>query len=772
MTGGTQRLVEFLVAWRYWLLAAGVVLGALAWLPARQMKFDRRIEKMFAEDDPLLAPYRRLKGQFGGNEIVLAVYRDGELLRGDGSGLRRLAEVSRQMSAVRGVKGVLSLAEVNGLLEKLRPLRQAGGFFGAGQRDVWTGPALLDPEDKLAIAYLSLFEDYTHSHDGRIAAVAVMLQPHAEPSESRADDDPQAQTIEELRRIVQNLPEGLAPGVLAGEPVMVAEGFKLLEEDGRRLGWWSTILLGAVILVCFRSLRWLLVPIALVQWSILTTQATLVLLKLELTMVSSMLTAIVTVVGVATVVHLIVKCREFAAQGAPPVEALGQAARVLAWPIVGAILTDCAGFGSLWFAEVGPVQDFGVMMAIGSLMVLAGTALLVPGLAGAGQTPAQGASESQGALSRGLSRLAGAVQRRPLATGGMSTAVIAAAAAGSFWLEVETDFTRNFRPGSRVVTWYDYVETHLGGAGVWDVLVPAPERLDEAYLDRVRQLETELRQIRIPADAAEQSLTKVLSLVDALDAAKQDRVLAAMPAEARVAGMTAAMPTFMGALQGRDEAGRRWLRIMLRARERQPAEQKRQLIEQVTALARQAFPDGKDEPAAEVTGYFILLTRLIESILRDQWRTFGIASGAVFLMLLVGFRRWKWALIGLVPNSLPIFALLGALGWLGWKMNMGAAMIAAVSMGLSVDSSIHYFAAFARQRRSGRSVSEAIDAVQRSVGQAMIVSTLALMVGFAVLCTSEFVPTIYFGALVSLAMLGGMAGNLVVLPLLLSVTEK
>ncbi len=105
-------------------------------------------------------------------------------------------------------------------------------------------------------------------------------------------------------------------------------------------------------------------------------------------------------------------------------------------------------------------------------------------------------------------------------------------------------------------------------------------------------------------------------------------------------------------------------------------------------------------------------------------------------------------------------------------MNMGAAMIAAVSMGMSVDSSIHYFVCVPprpprRQKRPRRA-----DQCQQSVGLAMIFSTIALIVGFGVLITSDFVPTIYFGALMSLAMLGGMLGNLIVLPLLLSWTER
>ncbi len=152
--------------------------------------------------------------------------------------------------------------------------------------------------------------------------------------------------------------------------------------------------------------------------------------------------------------------------------------------------------------------------------------------------------------------------------------------------------------------------------------------------------------------------------------------------------------------------------------------------------------------------------------------TFGYASAGIGLMMLVAFRSLRLALVALVPNALPIVMVTGVMGWLDLKINMGAAMIAAVSMGLAVDSSIHYITAFCRERRGGRSVDEALDRVQQSVGRAMVFSTLALVVGFSSLCQSQFVPTIYFGALVSLSMLGGLAGNLVLLPLLLRIVMR
>jgi predicted RND superfamily exporter protein len=227
------------------------------------------------------------------------------------------------------------------------------------------------------------------------------------------------------------------------------------------------------------------------------------------------------------------------------------------------------------------------------------------------------------------------------------------------------------------------------------------------------------------------------------------------------------MPSLMAALRSKPAEGQGGrLRIMLRARERQSAEQKQSLIEEVAWAAKGVFPE------AEVTGFFVLLTNLIESIIRDQWVTFAAASVGIMALVWIGFRSWKYAVVAMIPNAVPIYMVMGVLGWLGLKMNMGAAMIAAVSMGMSVDSSIHYYSAFRRERRQGKSVHAALVQCQQSVGLAMIFSTVALIVGFGVLISSQFVPTIYFGALMSLAMLGGMLGNLIVLPLLLLWTER
>ena len=549
---------------------------------------------------------------------------------------------------------------------------------------------------------------------------------------------------------------------------MMSDGFAYLERDGQRLGWASTVFLGLTIVLCFRSLRWVVIPVAVVQWSLLVTQALLVWLQLPLSMVSSMLTAIVTVIGVATVMHVIVRYREARRRYDSPRATLAWTMSVLAGPVFWACVTDAAGFAALLAAKVGPVQDFGVMMAVGSLVVLAGVFLLLPGLALLGTLDADphrawGEAWLDGPLRSPLKWS----RRRPKLMAALCVAFFGFTAAGVGFLKVETDFTRNFREDSPIVRSYQVIETRLGGAGVWDILLPAEEKLDWEFLQKAAALQERLR-TETAAAFPENPPLNALSLVDAVHASipnleEQPAMLRGVLLSGILQAMHAQMPAFTAAMHGEDpqQPGRYYYRVMLRAAERQPTEDKQRLISLVRKIAREEFPQ------AETTGFFVLLAQLVQSMLRDQWLTFAAAMAGIALVMALAFRSPLYAVLALIPNALPIFTVTGLMGWSGWKINMGAAMIAAVSLGLSVDSSIHYIRFYRLARRRGDSFQAAISKVQATVGRAMVFSTLALIVGFSVLCASEFIPTIYFGAMVSLSMAGGLLGNLVVLPLLL-----
>jgi len=164
----------------------------------------------------------------------------------------------------------------------------------------------------------------------------------------------------------------------------------------------------------------------------------------------------------------------------------------------------------------------------------------------------------------------------------------------------------------------------------------------------------------------------------------------------------------------------------------------------------------------------VLLTFLIESLLADQFVSFSVAACGVILMTAIALRNVSLAIVSIVPNVFPIALVLGGMGWLGLTINLGTAMIASVSIGLTIDSSIHYLTGFQAARARGKSVAEAIAETHSNVGRALVFATLALAIGFSVLSLSHFIPLVYFGVLTSLALLGGLAGNLVLLPMLLT----
>ena len=751
-----DRIAGWLIAWRVPLAVAAVALAAFSVERSRHLEFSRSIDAMFDRTDPALVPYRRIARTFGSSEVVLAAYDDPELFTP--AGIDRLRTLTDQLAAMPGIASASSLAST--------PL---------GQRiiDLDSSPT--------ARKFVRLLEGYAVGADHRTAGVVCVLAPPAaglvtarEQAVSRAD------TIDRVRAIMDDLPAG----TVAGEPVMLREGFAMLERDGNLLGTASGILAGLVLLVSFRSLRWLIVPLAVVLLALWTTRGVLAVVGLKLTMVSTMLSAMITVMGIATVTHVIVEFRRQRDLGHPPPEALQAAFAGLFWPILGAIATDVIGFGSLVFSRVGPVHDFGVMTSIGAGMVLLAVGFTVPFLALAGRFDADPRRAwGEAALDLGLDRLVRRIVQHPVPILVASIAAVGITMAGMRWLEVETDFTRNFRDASPVVASYDMVESRLGGAGVWDVLVPASDPIDGSTVKRLTRLADRLRtEVTIPDGNGEvrPALTKVMSVADVLAAVSPvplEQLQATRVGDwivtRAVELLREQMPQMGRALIGRDPLDdSTWLRMTLRARERQPTEAKRSIIAQVQRIVCEECPAADGRPAGEVTGFFVLLAQLVERMLADQWLTFLIAVAGIFLLLAVAFRSPLLAAIALVPNALPIFVVLGLMGWLGARINMGTAMIAAVSMGLSVDSSIHYIVAFRRHMAAEGACAAALETAHQTAGRAMIFSTLALVVGFLALTTSGFVPTVSFGWLSCLTLAGGLLGNLVVLPVLLALLAR
>ncbi len=774
------RIVDALIRWRGTLLILALLATATAWPISRRLAFEQSIESLYATDNPHLQDFRLSRQAFGGDEFLIVAYFETELFRPDSSTLteaarERITDFAEQLSQVPGV----SSKSTQHLAHALK--------FPYGREHI----------RKMVNGLLLGSDEHT-------TAIGLRLLSEKESPVSRGV------TIAKIRELADAHDP---PAMVVGEPAQIHDMFRYVEEDGRKLFLVSLALLAFVLVLLLEVIQWKLIPrlafialLNLVNWlpligvaimlallwlrwvvltvlvvlvSIVWTEALLVLSGLRLSMVSSMLNSLITIIGVATSMHVLLFFRE-QHRTHPPEEALGLSILELAKPVWWSIATTAFGFGVLVTSHINPVASFGLMMAIGTLVVFVAVTVLLPGCLLFGRLPEEPPPSTADRYIAGvLGRITLWVEHHPKQVMGVSLLVVGFAGLGFLRLRVETDFSKNFRANSPIVRSLDFVESRLGGAGSWEVNFPAPEELDAEFLNRVKDFAERLR--RDFGSSGDENragrLSKVVALTDGLALVPERIPTLTFPflrnaslAE-RLEMLGAFQPEFVSSLYSPTQ---RRMRLMLRAYERQPSESKLKLIQEVERLAVENLDDTGLESAThdahqrpKATGLFVLLAFLIDSLMDDQWTSFLLSTVGITGMMWFAFRKLPFGLMSLVPNVFPNILVIGAMGWIGLPINIATAMIACVSMGLTVDSSIIYIDGYLRARANGLRVYEALHETHKHVGRALVYTNLALMAGFSVLALSHFIPLVYFGLLVSLAMFGGLVGNLVFLPLLI-----
>lgn len=732
-----ERLANAMVRRRLPLMALCLLVTCALFPLSRRVKYDRSIQSFFDADHPRLITYERIEAEFGGDTMCFVVYSDPELLTAPG--MARLSDFAAKIRAVRGIAAAASLAD----------LRRPSNATSTRTLCEWFHDPDARPDElRDEVLACAVYSNQFVGADGHTTAVVVLVDP-----ESMRTGEIQ-HTVRELRALADANP---FPARVVGSPILINDVFDNMEQDSRVLTTVSSAAMMFVLLGLFRNLRWALLPFVIVQCTLVWTWAMMAALGIQLGFTGAMTTSLVTVIGIATSIHVAVRFREeFGVDG----DKEAAMARTLT-KVVPAVFWTCAttavGFGSLAISKVAPVRDFGWVMGAASMLVGLAAALLIPGGILTGRIPARPSrppgDESLGA---GLGWIVGWVGRYSLAAASGIMAILAVAAVGLCWLEVETDFTKNFRKNSPVLEGYRFVEQRLAGAGLLGISFDAPAKLTPEFLESVRRCEEQLRELS--------GVSKVTGLTDFLDF-----VAESLPAGAKSRNQFL-LNLQLGALQRaqpkeieqvwNDERGR--MRLVLRVQESQASSAKAELLAAIESVGREYFGE-----SVHATGLYVLLVHLIDSLLSDQWLSFGISSAGALAMMVIAFRSIRLGIVAFLPNLIPIVVTAGAMGWLGLKINAATAMINSISMGLVIDFSIHYLYRFTQERARGVDFYAALSATHRSTGRGMVFASLALMLGFSVLAFSNFLPTMQFGLLVSLAMMGGLVGNLVMLPVLL-----
>ena len=332
-------------------------------------------------------------------------------------------------------------------------------------------------------------------------------------------------------------------------------------------------------------------------------------------------------------------------------------------------------------------------------------------------------------------------------------------------LRYESNYINAFAPDARVVRDYNATEFRLGGIGLVSIIVPFPETVDRSSIEMLARMDFDITSKRIEGQAA---VARALSLATVLD--PEGRLQALPPAQASEA--IQAKLTLIEASASADLLKSFWnrsakqARVIARISERQEAPAKAEAFDYLLLFASSRFGD-----ATYVTGLSYLLNRTTEGVIATQWNTIGWSVGSILVMLTLAFRSVKLAALAILPTLLAVVMVLGLMGWVGIQLDIATALVGSVALGLSVDDTFHCLLQFRRHRRR-EPFRESLFASYAVSGPGVLLSSLAVAAGFAVLRFSEFIPFSNFGTMVGIATLGSSIGNIVLLPACLVLGER
>ena len=206
-------------------------------------------------------------------------------------------------------------------------------------------------------------------------------------------------------------------------------------------------------------------------------------------------------------------------------------------------------------------------------------------------------------------------------------------------------------------------------------------------------------------------------------------------------------------------------RISMRIKDSNPELRRKDLINQINNDLQKKFSLGKEE--YKITGVLVIFNNLLQSLFDSQIKTLGIVMFAIFVMFLILFKSISYSLIGTIPNFIAAFFVLGFIGFLNIPLDMMTITIAAITIGIAVDNSIHYIYRFREEKEKSQTNETIIDICHHTVGKAIISTSITIVFGFSILGFSNFIPTIYFGLFTGMAMITALILVLTLLPRLL-----
>ena len=568
------------------------------------------------------------------------------------------------------------------------------------------------------------------------------------------------QNISEIREVINRYGEN-AKIHLGGIPMIADDMMSFIKNDILVFGAGVFIFIILTLWLIFRNIKWVMMPLLGCVTSVVIMIGLLGLIGWKVTVISSNFIALMLILNMAMNIHVTVRFLQHKKEY-PELnkqETVIASCQKMMLPILYTVLTTICAFLSLIFSGIKPIIDFGWMMTLGLIVSFVVTFVLLPTLLNIFSSETSlNVKDTEKSLITSL--LASFAKKNTVTIFFITFLIIVASITGISKLKVENSFINYFDKETEIYKGMKKIDDDLGGTTPLNIILKFPSKKIANDDDEFSEWDEEVKNDEDKSKYwfTRDKMDKILKVHDYLDSLPEIGKVLSFGSILRVAEdlngkklqsleiavLYSKIPEeikkeivspYISVDQ--DEA-----RIAVRIKDSSENLRRNDLIKKINLDLNNNLGLKKDE--FKLVGVLILFNNLLQSLFKSQILTLGIVMLGIFLMFYILFRNLTLSIIGVIPNFLAAFFILGIIGLLEIPLDMMTITIAAITIGIAVDNSIHYIYRFKEEFKKIRNYDKTIDRCHSTVGVAIFNTSVTIVFGFSILVLSNFIPTIYF----------------------------
>ena len=589
--------------------------------------------------------------------------------------------------------------------------------------------------------------------------------------------------IEEIRKVQSSYSNDRYEIRLGGIPMITDDMITFIKNDLINFGFGVLLFILITLVIIFRKFIWVAAPIVNCIYAVLFMIGLLGYLDWKVTVISSNFISLMLILTLSMNIHIIVRYRQIFSTGdGDKFDAIYQTTKKMIWPCLYTALTTIVAFASLVFSDIKPVIDFGYMMVIGLTSLFLTSFTLLPCFILVFSNRDNSVARNEQTESYIVDTLSNVALKFGKYIYAFVAVISVITLYGLTQLKVENSFINYFRSDTEIHKGMKLIDNQLGGTTPMDIIIKFPDskvsqdddEFDDLLGDSEESSESnwftteKINKIKYVHDYLNKNeyIGKVLSLASSIRVAEivnDDKELNSV----EMSLLYKQLPE-----EVKDIAVNPYLsikdneaRINVRILDSNENLRRADLIEQIrTDLNDDAYLKSE---VITITGILLLYNNMLQSLFDSQIKSLGFVMLIIASMFLILFRSFKLMVIGIIPNLLSALLVLGIMGIINLPLDMMTITIAAITVGIAVDNSIHYIYRFKEEFQSAQNYEDTVKICHSSIGRAIFFTGVTVIFGFSILILSNFIPTIIFGTLTGFAMLVALVLVLTLLPRLL-----